>query len=242
MIISINQPAYLPWLGYFHRIGLSDMFVYFDTTQFEKNSFVNRNKIKTSQGPLWLTVPVKLKGHFNKKIKEIEIADQSWQRKHWDTIIMNYKKAKYWKDYSEALESFYNRKYKYISDLCYKELVLFNKLLGLKTKIIKTSELAPSKAHKQDLILEICKSLNSNSYISGALGRDYLDLKQFNKNNIKVYFQNYKSPIYNQLWEKFVPNLSVLDLLLNEGPNSLNIIFNNNVNKKDLSNNLKLYE
>lgn len=242
MIISINQPAYSPWLGYFHRIGISDTFVFLDSTQFEKNSFVNRNKIKTSQGPLWLTVPVKLKNHFNKTIKDIEIADQNWQKRHWGAIETNYKKAKYWLEYSAIIENFYKKEFKTIADLCYSELSLFNKLLGLKTSIIKSSTLLITNAHKQDLVQEICRNLNCDIYVSGALGRDYLDVKKFNKYNIRVYFQDYQPPVYKQLWGSFVPNLSILDLLFNEGPNSLKIIYGNNINKKDLMTNSKLYE
>ena len=96
MILTIHQPAYLPWPGYFHRLMLADTFVFFDNTQFEKNSFINRNKIKTPRGAQWLTVPVSLKGHLEKEIREIEISGQAWRKDHWQAIELNYKKAKYW--------------------------------------------------------------------------------------------------------------------------------------------------
>lgn len=94
MILSIHQPAYLPWLGYFDRIARSDKFVYLDNVQFERNSFINRNRIKTANGPIWLTIPVRLKEHFNKTIADIEIdARQNWKRKHLRSIEQNYRHA-----------------------------------------------------------------------------------------------------------------------------------------------------
>src|SRR6202040_3775048 len=94
MILSIHQPAYLPWLGYFDRIARSDKFVYLDNVQFERNSFINRNRIKTPHGPIWLTIPVRLKEHFNRTIADIEIdAQQDWKRKHLRSIEQNYRRA-----------------------------------------------------------------------------------------------------------------------------------------------------
>ncbi|MBI3046046.1 MAG: WbqC family protein [Candidatus Harrisonbacteria bacterium] len=234
MILSIHQPAYSPWLGYFHKIGLSDTFVFFDTTQFEKNSFINRNKIKTANGPVWLTVPVKLKGHFDKPIKDIEIADQSWKKKHQKALELNYKKAKYWNEFSPIIDDFYKKDFKYISDLCYEQLLMFNSALGIDTKIIKASDLPKYESKKNELVLDICKGLKSNLYVSGGLGRDYIDAEAFKRDNIGLYFQDYKHPAYNQLWGDFVPYMSLWDLLLNEGPNSPKIIFEGNITKKDL--------
>lgn len=241
MIVSIHQPAYLPWLGYFHKICLSDVFVYLDMTQFEKNSFINRNKIKTSNGPAWLTVPVKLKDHFQREIRDIEIADQKWSEKHWKSIEMNYKKSKYWHNYAEELKKIYENKYDNISDLCWDQLVLFVKLLGIETEIKKSSELSEFDSKKLQLVLDICKETKADIYISGKLGRDYIDEKSFNESGIKLYYQDYDYPSYNQLWSNdFIPYLSIIDLLFNEGPDSLDIIIKNNMTKQALLK--KIYE
>ena len=99
MILSAHQPAYLPWLGYFDKIIKSDVFVFLDTVQFEKNSFINRNKIKTPQGSVWLTVPVKLKGHLDVPLLKIEIDHKiNWQKNHLKSIYLNYKKAPHYKE------------------------------------------------------------------------------------------------------------------------------------------------
>ncbi len=235
MIISINQPAYLPWLGYFHRIAVSDIFVFFDFTQFEKNSMVNRNKIKTANGSLMLTVPANLGNHFNKKIKEINIADKNWAEKHWKSIEINYKKSKYWDKYAPDLKRIYGGKdYQTIDQICYDQLLFFIGALDIKTKIIKSSDLPEFKSKKQELVLDILKELRADIYVSGALGRDYIDEQKFNDENIKLYYQDYRHPEYEQLWGKFLPYMSVIDLLFNCGEKSLDIIMEGNINKQNL--------
>jgi len=235
MTVTIHQPAYLPWIGYFHKIYLSDVFVYFDTTQFEKNSFINRNKIKTAQGSSWLTVPVKLKDHFEKEIREIELGDQKWKKTHWKTIEFNYKKAKYWGLYSKELEELYNRDYNNISDVCYEQLLLIIKWLEIDVKIIKSSDLKEYNSRKHDLILEICKDLNTDLYISGKLGKDYIIEKDYEEAGIELYYQDYIHPKYNQLWgEGFVSYMSIIDLLFNEGPESMKVVLKGNMKKRAL--------
>jgi len=234
MIVTIHQSAYLPWLGYFHKIALADIFVFFDTTQFIKNDFINRNKIKTPQGSAWLTVPVKLKDHFQKEIRHIEIADQKWREKHWKSIELNYKKTKYWNKYSKELKQLYDKPHQFISDLCYEQLLLIIKFLNLETKVVKSSELPQFTNKKQHLVLDICDHLGASLYISGSFGKNYIQEDNFSNRNIKLYFQDYKHPVYEQLHGEFIPCLSIIDLLFNKGPKSKNIIFNNNVTKEEI--------
>lgn len=238
-IVSINQPAYLPWLGYFHRIAISDVFVFFDIVQFEKNSFTNRNKIKMSKGAEWLTVPVKLKNHTQKEIQEIEIADSAWQKDHWKAISLNYKRAKYWEMYNESLGEFYQRGYSKIADFCYEQLVYFLGILRINTQVIRASDLPPYQSSKQDLVIDICRSLKASVYVSGALGKNYISPDKFSIQNIKLYFQDYQFPVHQQLWGDFAPFMSIIDLLFNEGPQSREIIMQNNITKEDL---IKKYE
>lgn len=234
MIVSIHQPAYLPWLGYFHKILLSDTFVFFDTPQFEKNSFINRNKIKTPMGEQWLSAPIKLKNHLAKEINQIELADQTWQQQHAKAIELNYKKAKYFNDYWPKLQTLYQKKYSHISEVCYDQLVLFNGLLGIETKIVKSSDLPKYESKKQDLVLDICKDLEADIYVSGSQGKDYINKEKFEDNNIKLYFQDYHHPTYDQLWGEFMPAMGIADLLFNLGPKSKEIILKNNITKQDL--------
>lgn len=242
MIVSIHQPAYLPWLGYIHKINLADIFVFFDTTQFEKNSFINRNKIKTANGPVWLTVPVKAQGHFEKEIRQIEPAGQAWREKHWQTIETNYKKTEFWPKYSGELKELYQKEYGNIADLCYDQLILLLGWLGVKTKVIRSSELKPRQSKKLDLVLDILEETKASSYISGALGRDYIDSQRFKDKNIKLYYQSYEHPVYRQFWKgEFLKYMSVIDLLFNEGDKSLAILMSGNITKNDLLINDEFY-
>jgi len=243
MIVTIHQPAYLPWLGYFHKINLADKFIFFDTTQFEKNSFINRNKIKTANGPIWLTVPVKLKDHTRKEIRQINLADQNWRKKHWQAIEMNYKKSKYWSKYSEELKKIYEKEYANIADLCYDQLIIFLNWLNIKTEIVRSSELKNLQSKKLDLVLDLLKDVGASVYISGALGRDYIDGQKFRNADIKLYYQNYEHPTYGQQrGVEFVKYMSIIDLLFNQGEKSLDIIMQNNIVKNDLLTKMELYE
>lgn len=215
MILSAHQPAYLPWLGYFDKIIRSDIFVYLDTVQLEKNSFTNRNRVKTSQGTTWLTVPVKMKGHLSKPLLDIEIdGSQDWRKKHLNTIFMNYKKAPKFEECYPKLEALYQNHYLLLAELCWDQLLFWLKEFGINTQIIRSSNL-PIDAKKSDLVLELCRHFSADYYISGALGKDYIQVEDFERCGITIEFQEYRHPLYSQLWGEFVPYMSILDFWMN---------------------------
>ncbi len=234
MIISVHQPAYLPWLGYFHKIMLSDQFIFLDTVQFEKNSFNNRNKIKTPKEALWLSVPVLTKNYKEKKFHEIEIAQEDWNKKHFKTIVLNYKNSTYFDHYIDQMEQILIKNhYQFLADLNFDLLVFFLDVLNIKTTILKSSQ-HDFKGTKSELILNICKELGATGHIFGALGKNYVDENIFKSHGLKVFYQNYQHPVYKQLYGDFIPNLSIIDLLFNEGPRSKEIIMCNNQSKGSL--------
>tara|TARA_A100001015_G_C14984501_1_gene710922 strand:+ start:1211 stop:1933 length:723 start_codon:yes stop_codon:yes gene_type:complete len=228
MKISINQPAYLPWLGYFERIDSSDIHVILNHVQYEKNSYINRNKIYANQKVLWLTIPVsKALGTLdNNSIKNVVTQNnKKWIRTHLKTIYYNYCKSpffdQYYPDFKRLLENQINEK-------CFFNIInsinnLFLKYLNIKTQIIYSNNLGID-SKKSDLVLDICKSQNAKQYLSGENGIDYLNLDDFEKSNINVFFQKYNHPVYNQYRKKFISHLSILDLLFFHGKESLNII------------------
>lgn len=244
-IVSGHQPAYLPWLGTFHKLYLSDIFVYMDTVQFLNNDWINRNYIKTNQQKLLLTVPIdKIKSN-GKNINDIKIfvANQKsrdfWQRKHWESIKLNYSKAPYFNYFQKDLELIYlEKKWLSLVDLCWHQFNFFREILGLgKKKIVRMSEYN-FNGTKSDLILDHCYKLNCNAVVFGEMGKDYVDLEKFNKKKILVYFQKYNYTKYNQQHMKinFINNLSVLDLILNEGPEySYNKLIENNLKKEEIN-------
>ncbi len=215
MILTAHQPAYLPWLGYFDNIIRSDVFIFLDSVQFEKNSFTNRNKIKTPQGPVWLTIPMKVKGHLSKTILEMEIDNsQNWRKKHLNAIYLNYKKLPRFAECYNKLELLYQREYEYLAELCWDHLMFRVAELNIRNKIVRCSELSINKK-KSELILDLCKYFGSDRYISGALGKDYLNAEEFRRAGISVEFQEYRHPVYPQLWGDFVPYMSIVDFWLN---------------------------
>ncbi|MBU2540198.1 WbqC family protein [Patescibacteria group bacterium] len=238
MILTAHQPVYLPWLGLFHKIAISDVFCYFDDVQYLIKDWNNRNKIKTQNGEIWMTVPVLTTGYREKKIREIEINNSvDWRKKHWKSIYLNYKKAPYFNKYADFFEDVYKKEWKYLTDLNEYMLKWFLATLGIKNKFYKASELN-FQGSKSDLVLDMCKKLGADLYIFGTLGKDYAEEEKFTKENIKIYSQEYKHPVYPQLHGKFLPYMSIIDLLFNCGDKSLEILMENNITKKEL---LKIY-
>ncbi len=234
MILTAHQPVYLPWLGLFHKIALADKFVFFNQVQYLPKDWMNRNKIKTASGEIWLTVPVLRKGYRDMKTSQIEINnDVDWKRKHLNSINLNYKKTPYFEKYFYFFEETYNQKWQYLADLNEHMLKWFLKELGIKTEFLKASDY-DFQGTKSDLVLDMCKQLKADVYIFGILGKDYTNLKDFEDNGIKTIFQNYKHPSYSQIHGEFNQNLSIIDLLFNCGQNSYDIIMSNNISQKDL--------
>lgn len=217
-VVSIHQPAYLPWLGYFDKIRRADLFIYLDSVQFQKQSFQNRNKIRTADGWTWLTVPVETKGRlYETPLKDLPINNRvNWRRKHRAAIEMNYRKAPRFEPVMSLLERFYAREWERLSDLCYATMTAFNRELAVDTEIRKSSELDALEGSKSDLLLSICQAVGATSYLSGALGQTYLDVDSFERAGIEVQFQDYRHPVYAQLQPDFLPNMAVIDLLMNE--------------------------
>jgi len=213
----------MPWLGYFDKIVRSDIFVFLDTVQFKKNEFQNRNKIKTAQGWMWLTVPVLYK--YPEHMDEVRINNRiDWRKKHVRTLAINYQKAPYFHALFTEVEQFYAKDSEFISEANRESVLMLLRMLGADSKTEVASALGDLPEEPSERLAAICESLEADTYLSGAGGRDYLDLEPFNKRGIRVVFQNYKHPIYLQLYGDFIPNLSLLDLLFNCGPDSLHIL------------------
>jgi len=224
VIVSIAQPAYLPWLGYFDRIFRSDLAVVLDHVQFERRGFTHRNRICGKNGPMWLSVPINRKGNFDMPIKDLTISnDSDWQKKHWDSIRHAYGKTACWEQYAPALEPIFRRQWTELNSLLAESTAILFELLGISTKIIYSSAMQVSGV-KNELIVNICREAGATEYISGPFGRDYLEQESFAQAGIAVRFHDYRHPQYPQQQPGFVPNMSVIDLLLQHGPASLEIL------------------
>ncbi len=220
--VAILQSNYIPWKGYFDIINMVDEFVFHDDLQYTKGDWRNRNKIKTPKGVEWLTIPC---GSSEKRlICEVELTDQSWQKKHWSKIKENYKTARFFYSYNSFFEEIYlNNTWENLSDLnqyVIKKIAL--EILNIKTNFVD-SRIFYLKGKKAERVLEILKKTNGKVYLSGPLAKNYLDEVLFEKEGIKIQWMDYSNyPIYNQLFPPFEHGTSILDLIFNEGPRASN--------------------
>lgn len=227
MILAGHQPNYLPYIGFFHKAANCDVFALWDSVQFVKRGtfgWINRNKIKTHKGWMWLTVPVLTKGKYTQLIMDTHINnDISWQKKHWKSIYLNYNKAPYFSKYSDFFKQIYQKKWDRLADLNETIIKYIIDIFEIKVKIIRCSNFLLN-SDGTALIIDVCKETGADTFLSGTHGKDYLDEAEFKKNNIKLIYQNFEHPCYNQLHGPFIENLSIIDLLFNEGPGSINCL------------------
>jgi hypothetical protein len=220
LIVTIHQPNYFPYPGFFQKVLLSDIYVILDRAQFEFD-ITNRNKIITPEGS-WsrISVPVK-KGQKFFEVRNVEINnDQPWAEKNWDLICKSYNDSSFFDLYKTTLNSIFKKKWNLIFDLNFYTLKKAFEWLDIKTEFILDSELDVTGMSSEHL-LNICKKLGATKYLSGPSGKNYLNEKIFEQSKIKVEYQKYDPIIYPQKYAKsFVPNLSILDLLFNMGSDS----------------------
>jgi hypothetical protein len=223
MIVSIHQPQYLPWLGYFDKISKSNAFVLLDNVQFKKNEWQNRNRIKTAQGWQWLTVPVIHR--LSQKIYEVKINNTvAWGKKHLQALITNYSKAAFFKEHIAFFEQTYAQEWSSLVDINIHIIHYLAKALGLSDKKLVRASGYELRDEATERLIDLCKHLRGDVYLSGKDGPKYLNLALFEKEGIQVIFQDYQHPRYPQLYGDFEPYLSAIDLLFNCGSEGLSIL------------------
>jgi len=227
MKIAIAQPTYLPWMGYFDGMDQVDCFVILDSVQFEKHSWQQRNRIKTPIGLQWLTVPVVSRGRLGQRIQDVEIPAGDFARKHLRAIELNYRRAPYFDIYFPRLLELLRIEGERLPlvDLNLRLIEWFCQLLGIQTRLVRSSDLEES-GRRCELLVNLCRRLNADSYLSALGSAGYLldELDRFSEAGIQVTFQHYEHPRYEQLFPPFCPYASVLDIVFNEGDRSMGII------------------
>ena len=221
--IMIRQPGYMPNIGFFKKIEYSDIFVFLDDTQFSKDQYDNRNKIKTKYNSKWISVPLK-RPVFRKKLNQVVISyDSEWIKSHSELIYQNYKDAPYFSSYWNEIKKILEQKSNLLIDLNLNLISYFLKILQINTTTIKSSELKITKTKTQRLV-DICTQLNASCYISGIGGKNVVDESLFKNSNIKLTYENSIHPNYNQINGNFMKNMSIIDLIFNEGEKSSEIL------------------
>ena len=226
MLVAAHQLHYLPWLRYYHKIAAADLFVLLDDIQFEKNGWQNRNKIKGPQGPICLTVPVQ--NAFGEPINAVRIAANQprWAEKHLRAFTMNYAKAPFFEEHRAFLEELYARSWEHLAPLSWEILRYTLETLGIRTPIVRSSELnVPGGATER--LIGLCEAVGGDTYLTGAYALDaYLDADALAAAGLKLAIQEWQCPKYRQLYpsQGFVPDLCIFDLLFNEGINALEVL------------------
>jgi len=216
MKVTIHQPSYLPWIPFLEKGLQSDVFVLLDTVQYEKNDTINRNRIKSAAGDLWLTVPV---SHaHDTPISEVRIAGEHWKRKHRRAIEENYRRAPHFKAVAPPVFAAIDDAGESLAELNAAVDRLFLDWAGFRGQTILASSLETRGSGSQR-VLNLCRALGAEAYLSGIGGRDYLQLDAFAEAGIEVLFQQYDHRPYPQQFASlgFLPHLSALDLFMNVG-------------------------
>lgn len=220
MYISIQQPEFFPWLGFFHKFKAVDKVILLDNVQFKKRYFENRNRVRTPEGWCWLRVPVKSKGRFNQLIKDVEIdPSMDWRKSIIETLRHSYVRAPFWNFCSDALIS-QVQSFQGVSLSNFNQSIIdfLAGNLGVTRPTQLASSLNSSKSGS-DLILDICCEVGASKYLSGVSGRDYLDEAKFRQSGIEIVYQNFVQKEYRQIHaENFETSMSAVDAIFNLGP------------------------
>lgn len=220
--VAILQSCYIPWKGYFDIINMVDEFIFYDDVLYSKNDWRNRNIVKTVSGSQWLTIPVQ--GSCSKLIKEIEVVGGRWTKKHWKALVTNYSKSPFFSFYKDKISKLYadcegltflsEINYKFISEIC--------KLLEISTTLcwsMDYTERFSKPLEKTERLIETCKLAGASEYISGPSAKNYIDEQLFKEAGIKLSYVSYDGyPEYPQLFNEFIHEVTMLDLIFNAGP------------------------
>jgi hypothetical protein len=217
--VAAIQSSYVPWRGYFDIIGLVDEFILLDEVQYTKRDWRNRNRVKTAQGPLWLTIPVQVKGRYEQRIDEVRVADPGWAERHWQTLRQSYATAAHFEAMAEQVAVLYEKaaELERLSDVNRLFLQRLCPLLGIDTKISWSTDYE-SEGDKSLRLATLCEQAGAEEYVSGPSARAYLDEDEFASRGIAVHWMDYEGyPEYPQVHPPFEPGVSIVDLLFNTG-------------------------
>jgi hypothetical protein len=217
MKVAIIQSNYIPWKGYFDIIHDSDVFCFYDEVKYTKNDWRNRNKILSTNGSFWITIPIH-KDAVKQKISEVKILDKTWQNEHYETIYQTYKKAPFFNQLIPLLEEFYKtNEWEYLSQFNQYSIQRIAKYLGIDTKFVNSKDYN-LKGDRVERLINLLKELKATEYISGPSAKDYLkDCENlFEENNIKLTYKDYSNyPEYPQMTKPFQQYVSIFDLIAN---------------------------
>ena len=216
--VAIHQPNFLPWVGYFDKVARVDTFVLFDDVQLPQGkSFCSRVKIKGSNGPQWLTVPVSKKSKA--QINQVAIVQNGWARKHVRTIEQVYGKAPYFEKFWPGIRATISEDWVLLADMNCALIETISRLGGIETNFVRSSSFDSAPVSADERILSILKSTNAAVYVSGegAGSRRYVQSEEIAAEGVRLVWQEFQHPVYPQLAEPFDSHMSVLDMMFMTG-------------------------
>ncbi|MFQ5884067.1 MAG: WbqC family protein [Thermoplasmata archaeon] len=218
MRITIHQPNYLPWLGYFVKMAQGDKHILLDNVEYSKNSWVNRNRIRNEEGWQYLTIPIPREFH-GARIRDVKLPDSGkWKKQHRKAIEANYGRAQHFRSHSDFFQKLYEREFNYLTEINEEVISYLLRSFEINVEIVKASELNIDSSLKgSDLLIEIAKKVGATTYISGPSGRTYLQLEEFKGAGIAVEFFSFIAKPYRQAFPGFVPGMASIDALFNLG-------------------------
>lgn len=225
MFVTMHQPEHMPWLGFFHKMAQAELYVCVDTVQYRHKYFQNRNHIAGPDGPVWLNVPVLKACAYYGPIKDVRIDNsREWRKTYWGSLRHAYQRHPHFGRYAEPLEAIVMGAGASLVDLNLALIDLMREALGITTPMVRASHHAPVGL-KTDMILSLCEQVGATTYLSGPSGRDYLDEPRFGAAGVKLAYHHFEHPRYAQRRRTgFLSHLSTLDLLMNHGPGSREIL------------------
>lgn len=224
MKVAILQPGYLPWLGFFEQMQRVERFIYLDDVQYTKQDWRNRNRIKTPDGPVWLTVPVR-KAPTGTPINEILIDHrQGWVDKHLRLLHHAYAKSTYFEFVMQDLRESLTRGHDRLQDLCIEVTALMCRMMNIETPTQLASTLRISEDDKTRRLVAICQAVGADSLYDGKAAADFIEHFRFDEAGVELEFQDYRHPVYPQLWGEFLPYMSAIDVLFNCGPHARDVM------------------
>lgn len=215
MRIAVLQPSYLPWLGYLDQIASCDAFVFYDDVQYDKNGWRNRNRIRVANGWSWLTIPVLAAGF--PVIKDVAIDERvPWRRKHLASLRNAYARAPYFELLDTFISPLYQSGDEFLCNVAVESVHLLMKAFGITTPTFRSSQLNV-EGDRNSRLLNLCAYFGANEYLSGVAAQVYLDVELFQQKGVRVIWQDFQHPVYEQQYQPFISHLSAIDALLNAG-------------------------
>lgn len=232
-MVVISQPRYLPSCGYLHRAYLADLFIYLDIVQYTPRDWENRNRIKGPNGAQWLSVPVRYTSR-DQRILDAQIDSRGWVHRHLRTLELNYRRAPYFEQVYRVVRPVFEKPWGKLWELNVALTGALLELLGWSVPWVCASEIDVGARKGQELLIALCHKAGARVYLSGPLGRNYIEPLRFRESGLGLVFHDYHSPVYPQLFGAFVPKLSAIDLLFNCGPESAARIVQGNMTSDEV--------